>query len=62
MEDGYRAAKMTALGDECVGFRTNVDKEGFWIITEIELLLVQLVDASPSWFFRMHESRLMQKL
>jgi hypothetical protein len=61
-EDGCCAVKVTALGDECVGFHTNVDKEEFWITTEIKFSLVQPVDASPSWIFRMHESKLIQKL
>jgi hypothetical protein len=62
MEDGCCAVNVMPPGDECVGFHTSVGIEGFLVITEIELLLVPPVDASPSWIFRMHESKLIQKL
>jgi hypothetical protein len=29
MEDGYCTIKVTAPGDKCAGFHTNVDMEGF---------------------------------
>jgi hypothetical protein len=53
-EDGYSAVKVTAPGDECVGFHTNVDIERSWIITEIDLSLVPPMDGLRSLTFRMY--------
>jgi hypothetical protein len=57
-EDGCSAAKVTAPGDECVGFHTNVDMERSWIITEIDLSLVPPMDGSRSLTFRMYRLNL----